>query len=163
MPFKPQYGDTNGVAELDLGQEDSARETAGTAAYNPNVIAGTPTIRTVENTLTQQNVKVADHLGCGGRRVTWRGTLKVDNDDTLAAIESALHGAMTGHTITAGVPDTFDGDLIKVTRITNKAGRTLSEKARLATYTFGRQRNISTGGATLTIAVSLEIVFEVMG
>ena len=162
MPYKPQFGGTNGVPELDLGQEESPRAAAD-AAYNPNVLVGEPKIGEVENPLTQQNVTVTDHLGFRGRTFRWSGMLRAKDDATLEAIESELHAAKSGQALTAGVPGPFDGTKIKATRLTNKAGRVLSEKAIVKQYTFGRQRNITTGGSAMTIAVPLTIVFEGLG
>lgn len=164
MASTPSFGNTNGVGDLDLGQKGSARAVAGDARYTLNVIVRPPKFLEIENRMPQQGFKTVDHVGFDGQAVRWEGWLAVKNDAVLAGILSDLSAAKTGLAITAGVYQPYDKSKVKATRLTNRTGRILGEKARVKDFGFpGEPRNISRAGSAMTIGLRMDVLFEIMG
>ena len=72
MAVLPNFGGTNGVAVLNVGQSGSGRRPAK-IWYTANVILHEPQVDEVLHGVAQQNVAVQDRLGWRGEVVTWTG------------------------------------------------------------------------------------------
>jgi hypothetical protein len=158
MAATPQFGGTNGVAELNLGQVGSARRAAGMAVYTLNVLEGDDEVSDVESHPRKQDVTFSEHLGWNGATVRWVGMIKVADSTELEAIRSELSVARYGRTITNGVRGAFDAARIAATRLTDSFGKILGESCRLRRAEFtGRVQTISaTPGMTLQVPLTVE-------
>jgi len=153
LPATPQFGGTNGVSELDLGQLGSSRRAALTALFTLQEHEGADEIAQVFHSIPQQRVVFRDVIGFTGRAVTWRGTLKCNNDATLAAIEAELSAKLHGGA-------TADIAQVRETRLTNVYGRIVSERACLESWSFQERARKITGSGPYTILVALEVRFR---
>lgn len=159
----PQYGGTGGVPELDVGQPGSARDGAGTARYVVRVLEQPDRATVVNQPVVQQNVSFEDNLGFSAGRVIWEGSLKVDSDARLGAIESELNRYLHGSARVDGVLGPPNPAYLKPTRLTNALGRVLSESARLEGWTFqGPVQKLHNAG-TFNYLVPLRVVFKMLG
>ena len=152
MPF-PQFGGTNDVPELDIGQKDSTRFVANDARWIGRVGVGPDEVAAALHRLPAQNVVYRGAMGFTGRKVTWEGSLKLKDDAILAAIEGELnayrHGGLT----------TPDPALLKSTKLTNLDERVLSENAVLEDWRFTGRVFPVQGDASFTMLVRMQITF----
>lgn len=150
MAYTPQFGGTNGVPELDIGQEGSARRGAGTAMAVVQVTERGTQSRTVETPLPQQNVVFGDELGFADKATIWRCSIRTTTAAIMGAILNEIASYRTGQLYTAGVGHAaFDAGRIKPTRLTNNWGTVISDHAVLKDYeTATPVRRISGSGFT---------------
>lgn len=135
MPYTPQFGGTNGVPELDIGQVGSSRRSAGTAMAVVQVTERGTQARTVENPLPQQNVVFSDELGFADKATIWRASIRTTTAALMATILNEIASYRTGQLYTAGVGHAaFDATRIKPTRLTNNWGTVVSDHATLKDY-----------------------------
>jgi hypothetical protein len=162
MAATPQFGGTNGVPEIDMGQDGSARQSAGTALFRPNVLIGADDTRVVAQHLTQQNFAFRDNLGFTGKPVVWAGLLKVNTNATLHLIMNELNRYRHGSGRSGGLFTAPSVVYLRPTRLTDFDGTLITEAAALRDFQWrGRRKHISSGGA-LTMAVAMNLVFEVL-
>ena len=163
MAATPQYGGTNSVPELNIGQPGSARATANTARYVVKVTEGADQAAIVDQQIVEQNVSFEDNLGRQTSRVVWSGNLKVNSRATWRAIVNELNSYKHGSSRSSGVLTAPDPALLKPTRLTDSDGNVISESARLESWAMG--------GSTLKlhndpnfdlIVVGLRVVFKLL-
>ncbi len=165
MPFFPQFGGTNGVAELDVGQKGSTRRSSGLVHYAANVILHEPQVDEVLHGVPQQNVAFQDRLGWRGDMVTWTGGCRIKNSTEFANLRSVLSQYRTGSTVNSsdGTRGSPDKTFFKPTFMADFFGEALGSKAIMTGYRFdGRVSRIS-GSAAYSLWVNLTIVFRILG
>jgi hypothetical protein len=162
MATTPQFGGTNGVAELDLGQPGGARYNVS-ARYTVQVVQQPERTAVVDQKLVQQNVAFMDNLGFELGRVLWTGTLKVNNNATLQAIVSDLNRAKHGSARVGGnfLPPSLQ--YIRPTVLKDFDGTTLCNQAVLEDWSFDGPRKRISGDALFTLLVGLRVVFKLLG
>ena len=161
MATYPQFGGMSGVAELDVGQKGSTRNTANQARHPANVVESPPLKTEVVNRLIQQGLSYVEVLGLGGQWVEWRGTLRVSTSTILAAIRSDLSKFKDGQTITAGVRSAYNSAWVQPSVLKDAFGETLTTTAKLVDFRWGDFKAI-TSSPYFTIAVPLTLRFEVI-
>lgn len=160
MPYTPQFGATNGVGELDIGQTGSVRRGAGTALATIRTNRDEDQNRVAENGLPQQNVIYRDLLGFGGRPVFWRGDLRTTTETLIGTIEAELDSYRTGQKYTpGGTFDAFDISRIRPTRLTNGFGRVISDHAILQAWQWTSDI-LRISSSSFLYYVKFEIVFN---
>jgi hypothetical protein len=164
MASYPQFGGTNGVPELDIGQAGSARRTANKAQYAVQVLRRPPAVRSVVHQVPQQHVRYRDLLGWSGESVTWQGSVRVKDTTEIAALANELYRFRTGFTrnATTGVPSPTDLSVLAPTLLTDAFGIALGEQAVLDGYQFGENFRRITGDAGWLYWNTLTVVFEVL-
>lgn len=150
MAYTPQFGGTNGVPELDIGQEGSPRRGAGTAMAVVQVTERGTIARTVETPLPQQNVVYADALGFADKVTIWRCSIRTTTAALMGTILNEIAAYRTGQLYTAGVGHAaFDASLLKPTRLQNNWGVVISDDAVLKDFeTTSPVKRISGSGFT---------------
>jgi len=149
MATLPQYGGTNGVPELDIGQPGSSRYTDSKVLYTVGVILGPPEMRQTVHELPEQNKVYMGQLGAAGSLVTWDGTIKIKDNTELGALMSELHRFLTGSTLNTvtGVVGAPNTGLTKPTLLKDGRGLALSATGRMLDYRFTeRIRKVQTTG-----------------
>jgi len=163
MPATPQFGGTNGVPELDMGQPGSGRAGNNTAKYVVQVLESPSEVVRVPQKIPQQNVSFEDNMGFDSGHAVWNGTLYVTTDAVLGAIYSDLDRLKHGSGRTAGYLGPAYPLYVRPTRLTNFHGRILSESATLDDWrTNGRVARIS-GNAIFNYAVGMMVSFKLLG
>jgi len=163
MPATPQFGGTNGVPELDMGQPGSARAAGNTAKYVLQVLESPAEVTRVPQKVPQQNVAFEDNMGFDSGAAEWRGTLKVSSDAVLGAIYSDLDRFQHGSSRVAGQLAAPSPLYIKPTRLTNSFGRVISESATLESWrTDGPVKRLS-GSEPYLYAVGMTVRFKLLG
>lgn len=163
MATVPQFGGTNGVDELDLGQPGGARAAANSARYVVQVHQQPDRTTAVDQKVVQQNIAFQDVLGYDLGEVQWIGTLKVINDATLQAIVSDLNKAKHGSARVAGELAAPNPAAVQPTVLKNSFGSTLSTKAVIRDWSFDGPVKTLSGGAPYTLIVGLRVVFKLLG
>ena len=161
MAATPGFGGTKGVAELNLGQPGSARETANTARYAVRVEQQNEDAGVAFHPLNDQPVTFAETTGFKGKLVVWRGQLKVATINELSLIKSHVAEFHTGQTITAGVRSAVDAAKKKATKLTDYFGEVVSTTAVLTGAVFGEVYKLS-NDATFSHGCELTITFRVL-
>jgi len=160
MPATPQFGGTNQVPEINLGQPGSTR--AGSTALYTLRVSLTADIDThVDQGIPQQNVVLRDIFGFRGTRVSWRGTLKIRDNATLIAIMAELNQYEHGSLRTSGVLGAPSTVFLRPTRLTDYDGAVLSESAVLDSWRFSGDR-LAISGGIYALATQLEVIFKVL-
>ena len=162
MATYPQFGGTNGVAELDVGQQGSARRAANQATYPGYVIEGAVKAPEVVNALMQQGLSYIEVMSYQEQEVVWHGTLRVASAAIRAAIRSDLAKYKYGQTITDGVSSPYNSAWVQPTLLADAYGTILSTRAKLVGYNWGDFTALS-GSAYYTIAVPLTLRFTLLG
>ncbi len=162
MATTPQFGGTNGVAELDLGQPGGSRYNA-TARYTVQVHQQPERTAVVDQKIAQQNVAFQDNLGFEQGRVLWSGTLKVTTNAVLQAIVSDLNKAKHGSARVSGSLGPASPAAIKPTVLKDFDGTTLCNQAVLEDWSFDGPRRRLSGDALFTLLVGLRVVFKLLG
>lgn len=159
MAYTPQFGGTNGVPELDIGQEGSPRRGAGTAMAVVQVTPRGTEARTVETPLPQQNRVFGDVLGFADKPVIWRCSIRTTTAALMATILNEIAAYRTGQLYTAGVGHgAFDETRIRPTRLRDNWDNVLSDDSVLKDYeTITPIRRIS--GSGFTCMTELVITF----
>ncbi len=158
-----QFGGTNAVALMNIGQPGSAYAGSGAALYLLRVIEGADRARVVEQAIDQQNVAFQDQLGFAGTRVIWSGNVKVGTDAVLGTITAQLNRYKHGSSRTDGLLDPPDPRQMRPTRLTNSFGRILSERAVIDGWSMGEVSTLHNGAPYTLIARDLRIVFKLLG
>lgn len=153
----PQYGGTNGVEPLDIGQSGT------TALWTGRVIRNEAETYIVDQSVVKQNVKFRDELGYRGMKVTWRGAIRVTSATMIQSILSRLDKYKTGSMRINGVLGPPDVNLLKETRLTDSYGNVISEKARLSRWTAGPAYRLSGVGPYTHCITDVAIEFELLG
>lgn len=160
MSSLPQFGGTNGVAELNAGQPGSALHAANQARYIVRVIEGADDANAVPQALPQQNVVFEDRLGYRAAIVVWEGSLKVISDAVRQVIYSQLNQYKHGSALVGGVLGPPVPSQMKPTTLINSFGSVLSTRATLVDWTESGVRALS-GSAPYTLIVPiLRLVFK---
>jgi len=163
MATVPQFGGTNGVDELDLGQPGGTRHGNNTARYVVQVYQQPDKTTAVNQKVVQQNIAFQDVLGYDLGEVRWRGTLKVSTDAVLQAIVSDLNKAKHGSARVAGELAAPSPAAMQPTVLKNSFGSTLSTKAVVADWSFDDPVKTLSGGAPFTLLVGLTVMFKLLG
>lgn len=130
MPNTPQFGGTNSVPELDIGQEGSARRAAGTAQATIHCPEGNEEMRRASNALPQSNYVFWDNLGSSGRMVAWKFHLYTTTSALIQTIKHEIDYYRSGFLYTPGSGfSAYDATRVKPTRLTNGHGNVLSDEA----------------------------------
>lgn len=160
MAYTPQFGGTNGVPELDIGQEGSARRGAGTAMAVVQVTPRGTLARTVETPLPQQNVVFADVLGFEDKPTIWRCSIRTTTAALMNTITNEIAAYLDGQLYTAGVGRAaFNENLVKPTRLRDNHGNVLSDDATLKNFeTITPIRRIS--GSAFSYLMEVIITFK---
>ena len=162
MAATPGFGGTNGVAELDLGQPGSARETAQTARYSVHVNRGPQDPGMTVHKLSEQPVSFVEHTGFAGQEVTWNGLLKVATMEVYKAIVSELSEYQTGQSIDAnGNYGAVAPAKMKATKLTDYFGTVVAARATMARAVLGRVHKLS-NDETYEYMGELTISFRVL-
>jgi len=162
MATYPQFGGSNGVAELDIGQKGSARRAANQATHPAKVREGAIKAPEVVNALMQQGLSYVEIMSYQEQEVIWTGTLRVASAAIRAAIRSDLAMYRYGQTITDGVPSTYNRLWVQPTLLADAYGTILSVRAKLIDWAWGDFSSV-TGGPYYTIAVPLTLRFTLLG
>lgn len=163
MATVPQFGGTNGVAELDIGQTGGALATAQDARYVVQVTQQPDQTTTVDQKVVQQNVAFQDVLGYELGEVIWNGTLKVKTDAILQGIVSKLNEAKHGSVRISGSLAAPNPAAMQPTILKNSFGSTLSNSAVIRNWSFDGPVKTLSGGAPYTLLVGLRVVFKLLG
>jgi len=142
----PQYGGTNGVPELDIGQAGSTRRGNNTAWSTVRVIENPAEPESVVNPMPQQRANFRDLLSAGQSRVQWACTLKTDGNATRRTIISELR-LYASNVVYA-----------RETRLTDTAGGIISERAVMLAPVFGQVMKLS-GSGNFTQLMELRLMF----
>ena len=163
MAVIPNFGGTNGVPVLDLGQPGSARAGSDKAAYGVRVTRLDEDDGTVVHKLTDQAVSFAEATGFRGQRIVWAGNLKVVDVAELTAIRSHLTSFRTGQTVDAGgIRSAIDPALMGASTLTDTLEAVITPNAKIVSVVFGEIRKL-TADATFGYLVPLRITFGVLG
>ena len=158
----PKFGGSNGVPELDIGQEGGTRATEGDAKTTINVIPGPEESVEVQHALPQQNVVFTDRLGYRGATVTWECTIRAKTNVIFNAIVSELnqlrHGS--GRDATTGLLTAPDPTLLRETRLTDYDAIVLNEKAVLSDW---RPRGRRMASSEWAVILRATLVFRLLG
>lgn len=163
MATVPQFGGSNGVDELDLGQPGGARAATPTARYVVQVTENPDKATSVDQKVVQQNAAFRDVLGFDFGDVIWTGTLKVTTDAVLQAIKSDLNKAKHGSARVAGDLTAPSTAAVQPTVLKNSFGSTLSNKAVLHDWGFDGPVRTLSGSSPFTLLVKLRVVFKLLG
>lgn len=165
MANTPQFGGTNGVPELNIGQAGSARLSSSLVRFRAHVLRQEPEVAEVVHGTPQQNAAFYDRLGWRGGMATWYGTVVIKNTDELHDLVSELHKFRTGSTIdqTSGVHSAPDKTYLQPTILKDVYGLALASKAILVGYRFGENFHVVSGVAGYVYGNSLEVVFRILG
>jgi len=153
MSAYPEFGGTNEVTVLDIGQAGGTRHAAGDAHWVGRVDEGPDNTASALHSLPGQSVSYRSVGGFTDKTVKWVGSIRVKDDDTLAEIISDLNRKLHG-----GTGETADPKQLKETTLTNSAGRVLSEKAVMAGWRFPTPPK-SIRNAAYDLWAELEITF----
>jgi len=164
MANKPQFGGTNGVSELDVGQEGSTRRSSSKAWATLKVVMGPPQTRDVKHALPQQTATYVERMGWAGQAVTWTGFVKLKDKDELAALISHLSQYRTGQTInaTTGARSAVDVGKMAPTKLADILGVVLSDNAVMTNVRFGELRKLTSGSSPYTIGMDMTIAFGIL-
>jgi len=162
MAATPQFGGTNGVAEMNIGQPGSARAEANTARFVLHVIENPEEATKVPQKVPQQNVAFEDNMGFDAGGVEWRGTLKVSAIPIWRAIASDLNRYLHGSARTGGTLAAPLLNYLRPTRLTDFWGNVMSEAATVADWRSGQLRRLS-GSDPYTYALDLMVKFKLLG
>ncbi len=128
----PQFGGTNGVTALDIGQIGGTREAAGNATAYITELPGADTAPTVVHRFPQSGVAIADRMGLGGGLYTWRFDIvattitilrtirfeiEVYRHGRLRAEAGGVFGAPTPAELAPTQLTNFDGDVVSAVSI----------------------------------------------
>ncbi|MEK6798030.1 MAG: hypothetical protein AABZ12_03615 [Planctomycetota bacterium] len=163
MAATPQYGGTNGVPEVNLGQPGSARAAGNTARFTLRVLEGSDQAIRVPQAVVQQNVTFADNLGFREGEVEWAGTLRVDTPTTLDAVRNELNRYKHGSARVSGALTAPDPTYMRPTKLTDSFGNVLSLTAQLAEWSFTTPVNKLHQGGYFLYAVGLRVRFKLLG
>lgn len=158
----PQFGGSNGVTALDVGQPGGARAGAGSALLTGiQVNLAAAEVNAVQHDLPQQNAAYRDVLGFAGRRVRVSGMLHCASysiQNTIAAeLDRLKHGS--DRTISGGLAAP-DPTQVRETRLTDVDGTVIAARAILEDWSFTTRRHKA---QTWTVVQGLDLVFRVLG
>ena len=162
MPYTPQFGGTNEVVELDVGQLGSPRRASGELFYYPRVSEGRPETRDVMSPLPQQPITFVEQMGFSGQVITWRGTCKIKDAAALGVLRSLLSEYRTGQGIAGltGLRGPVDPAKRAATKLTDFYGNALADSAIMVDYAFGVMDKPDTAG--FDIITELTLTFRVL-
>lgn len=155
----PQYGGTNSVQLLDLGQPGGTRQLAGQATFFVKTRREEMTPRIVTHRMAQNAGAFEDHLGVTGERIVWEGTIVATSIANMNAILDDLNQATSGYSRdTAGKLSVFHPLAVRETRMTDFDGTVLADRARIQAWKPIGPRTFS--GAK--VIQQVEVAFEVL-
>ena len=167
MAGTPQYGGTNGVSEINLGQPGSARYT-GTpklAHFRAHVLRRPPEVVQVQHGIPQQPYAFSDNLGWRGQVAMWEGSIVVQNATQLAALESELSLFLTGCSIspTTGARSQINTTYLAGTVLKDAYGVVMASKAIMTGYQFRDRWQRVSGSSQWTYLNHLSVTFRILG
>lgn len=167
MAGTPQFGGTNGVPEINLGQPGTTRYTDDPkkAHYRVNVHRRPPEVAQVQHGLPQQNVAFVDQLGWRGEIVTWVGSIVVKDSTQLGLLVSELSLFLTGCSVDAstGVRTQVDTSYLAGTVLKDAYGIAMASKAIMAGYQFHDNWQVVSGSSQWAYLNHLTCVFRILG
>lgn len=160
MATVPQYGGTNSVTELDVGQPGGTLNPTLAWYVVRTQQQGAEAVVT-DQRLPQQVAGFVDIQGPLGGVHVWSGNLKVATVDTFRVVRSNIERALHGHPVNAdGSWGAFAADEIRPTTLIDGLGQTISLAAKLVQYRMGEQFTLT--GPTFFYLTRLSLIFKVI-
>lgn len=156
----PQFGGTNGVAVLDLGQRGGTRATAGTAMFTGQFDFGAEETRSAEHRQAQGQTVFRDHLGSSGARMTLNGTIRTNTAGLMRTIIAELNELKTGsRRADDGTIGAIDPAKFKPTRLTDYDSTVLSERVIIEDWwSKGPRRKGPEWAAILQVGIRFKVL-----
>lgn len=168
MASTPQFGGTNGVVEINLGQPGSGRYTASPnklAWFRAKVLQRPPEIMAVQHGVPQQPIAFTDLLGWRGQVVSWDGSVVVKDATEIAGLLSELSLFSSGSTInaTTGVRSAPDVSYLASTILKDAYGKAMGSKAVMTGYQLRDNWKRVSGSSQWLYLNHLSVVFRILG
>lgn len=159
MAATPNFGGTNGVTELNIGQKGSTFEQGGVALYEAIEQGFDDEISNVVSRVPQGSMSFVETMGWTSSIVVWTGKLWTTNDALMSTIESLVSLLSTGQTVSiAGVRGAMDVTQRVGTQLVNGDGRTISENAIMMPPVWGKRGTLA--GTDFAFSVDLTLRFR---
>lgn len=162
MPYSPQFGGTNGVTELDIGQAGSPTLAAGNLSYAANVRVGRASQPRVINAIPKQEITFVEDLGWQGQIVTWSGLMRIKDLARWQSLYSNLNFYTTGSEVASGVRGSYEASTLAPTKLVDTLGLILSTTAIMIDYQLGGRIQRLSGDPNYTYATQLSLIFRML-